>query len=237
MFALSLDVGLFLGSRKRSLLVGVLGRRDQDILGVGFEDEDVVDIFIVTPARAAESAGEEDGHDPDHPEEHADAATQHESDCAAFPGAQDHERPMHAMQEGNIVVTGVTNATVASDVNDAIVHWVGTGMDELDGQGLDPAVRSFIVRLRGNEWKTEGLSKLVGDGKSFVLHLRAKVLAASARLGFDDFRKMGKGSDERSNDRGAVIPVNVGRNILARGYYDYAKGASSRILDEASSCE
>ena len=80
MFGPNLSLGrglrlLLVHSDKSDLLVRVLGRRDKDILGIGFEDEHIMDVGVVIRAAASESPEDYNGHHPEHAEKDTDAAS------------------------------------------------------------------------------------------------------------------------------------------------------------------
>ena len=129
---------------KSDLLVGVLGRWDEDILGISLEDEDVVDIGVITATVAAEGPEEHDSHDPYHAEEDTDAATcdavrkekrksvkielehtEDESDCATFPRTENHQRFVDTMEERHamVVMTMMVSSATSSNRKDAEAAW------------------------------------------------------------------------------------------------------------------
>ena len=61
--------------RERNLLVSVLRGRDNEVLGIRFEDEDAVGVLVFSRAGAADCAGDDDGHHPEHAQENADATS------------------------------------------------------------------------------------------------------------------------------------------------------------------
>ena len=60
--------------RERDLLVSVLRGRDNEVLGICFEDEDAVGVLVLSRAGAADGAGDDDGHHPEHAQENTDTA-------------------------------------------------------------------------------------------------------------------------------------------------------------------
>ena len=66
---------LILSSGECDLLIGVLRRRNDNILGVALKDENVLDILIFSVAAAAEGSGDDDSQHPEHAEKDADTTS------------------------------------------------------------------------------------------------------------------------------------------------------------------
>lgn len=71
---LGVRVLLFDGN-EGDLLVCVFRRSDEDLLGVRFEDEDVVNVVILAATPALERTDHEDRHDPHHAQKDADTTS------------------------------------------------------------------------------------------------------------------------------------------------------------------
>ena len=70
-----LGLVLRLLGHKSNLLIGVLGRGNEDVLSVCLEDEHIVHVDVVAPVLATERPEDNDSHNPEHAQEDTDAAT------------------------------------------------------------------------------------------------------------------------------------------------------------------
>jgi len=174
------------------LVAGVLGRKLLSARHV-LDDEGV--LSLVGPILAATAPEEEDGEDPNHPEENADATTEDEGDGAGLPRTERDERGVDPLNEVLIILrTGTRRAQAVvvwvRDRSDLPIHGLFKHLDSSGriwtfSEGLwhderqDVDIAHGTVGLHG--LKAEGLAEGIRDVQRFVLQPTAAKLLRRRR--------------------------------------------------------
>jgi hypothetical protein len=227
------------GLDKLALLLDILRRGKDEIFNVTFADD--LDVTMFLPL-ASDHAVEDNSHDPNHPQEDTNTASEDERNCPAFPRSERHERMVNSPQECllmvavMVVVVVVVMAVMTTGV---VLHVRGTNFTTVstdEGEGMNKPVSNTRVSC-GVDFglgQPEGLLDCVRETERRSSEIGARRARATPGGGEVLRARLVEHHRRRDVRNVGVVGVTEARDLsIVGGRNDYEHGSGDSILGDS----